>query len=94
MALPEDIPSSIAVGGLYLSPDDQLTTALVDYEQAGVDFNDPSGGLQFQTWRAWWDYTDGWVYVQSAIGEPVQVQKIPIGKLQGFAAQVAAPGLA
>ena len=73
MALPEDIPSLIAVGGLYLSPDDQLTTALVDYEQAGIDFNDPSGGLQFQTWRAWWDYTDGWVYVQSAIGEPVQV---------------------
>lgn len=73
MSLPEDIPSSIAVGGLYLSPDDQLTSPLVDYEEGGIALNDPSQGMQVQTWTCWWDKTDGWVYVQSTAGLPIQV---------------------
>lgn len=73
MALPNNVPSSIAVGGLYLSPDDLLTTPLVDYEQGGLALNDPSAGLQVQTWRCWWDKDDGWVYVQSDSGSPIQV---------------------
>ena len=73
MALPYDVPSSIAVGGLYLSPDDRLTTPLVDYEEGGIALNDPSQGLQVQSWTCYWDKDDGWVYVKADSGSPIQV---------------------
>lgn len=52
MALPSNAPSSISFGGLFYSPDDRVTTPLVDYEMGGIAQLDTSMGLNYQAWRA------------------------------------------
>lgn len=73
MALPGNVASTLAIGSVYLSPDDRLTSPLVDYEQGGVALNDPSLGLQVRNWTCWWNGDDGWVYVQPEGGSATQV---------------------
>lgn len=53
--LPGNTVSSIAFGGVYVPPDDQGTTALVDYERGGVALNNTSEGLMSYTWRCYLD---------------------------------------
>lgn len=67
--LPDNTASSIGFGGLYYSPDDLVTTPLVDYESGGLVLNDSSAGLFAAKWKAWYDGTQVWV--QSEIGEPI-----------------------
>ena len=74
MALPEDTYSSLAVSSLFLPPDDQAGGSLItDYELGGVALNDPSLGLRVKTWRAWFDKSDGWVYLQGGSDTPIQL---------------------
>lgn len=60
--LPDNEPSSIALGGLYTPPDDYPTTPLLDYEMGGLDIQDPSAGLNVKVWRCWASI-DGDVFV-------------------------------
>lgn len=48
-------PSSTAVKGTFLSPDDAERNLLLDYERGGIHLNDPSNGLNFQDWKMWYD---------------------------------------
>jgi len=72
MALPENTKSTVAVSGLYLPPDDLLTSPLLDYEVGGVAINDASQGLLLRTWRGIYDKQDGWLYLQADNETPVQ----------------------
>ena len=49
--LPQNTASSIAIGGLYLPPDELVTSPLVDYERGGVALNNTSMGLMSHTWK-------------------------------------------
>ena len=49
--LPDNVASSISFGGLYYSPDDRVTTPLVDYELGGIELLDASQGLMVRSWR-------------------------------------------
>lgn len=49
--LPGNIASSISFGGLYYSPDERVTTPLVDYELGGIALLDASQGLMVRAWR-------------------------------------------
>lgn len=48
--LPDNVASSVSYGGLFLPPDDQVSTGLIDYELGGKDIQDTSEGLMFQKW--------------------------------------------
>ena len=56
--LPEDRPSTISVGGIYLPPDGEATSPLVDYEIGGVGLLDTTQGLLVRNWKCWLDNTD------------------------------------
>lgn len=56
--LPGNTSSSISIGGLYLPPDERVTTPLVDYELGGVALSDPSQGLMVKVWKAWLQLID------------------------------------
>ena len=61
MALPNNMASSVPVRSAWLAPDDVgRTDLLIDYELGGVGLNDPSEGLQVQTWEAWSDGVSVW----------------------------------
>lgn len=53
MALPNDVLASQSISGALLSPDSLATSIAYDYEQGGAGLNDPSQGLQVQTWAAY-----------------------------------------
>lgn len=72
MALPQNTRSTVAVSGLYLPPDDALTSPLLDYEIGGVAINDASQGMLVRTWRGLFDKQDGWLYLQADNETPVQ----------------------
>lgn len=53
--LPDGRFSTTGVRGTYLSPDNlQGYTRRVDYERAGKAIGDPSRGLNYQNWRAYY----------------------------------------
>lgn len=58
MSLPGNVPSSIPLAGLYLPPDDRVTTGAEDFEDGGVAVQDRSQGLSGHTWRIWVDGLD------------------------------------
>jgi hypothetical protein len=51
--LPDNVVSSIAFGGLYMSPDDRVTSSLVDYDRGGVALLDASMGLLSHNWKCY-----------------------------------------
>lgn len=59
--LPGNVASSIGFGGLYIAPDDRVTTPIVDYELGGVALLDTSQGLQVKNWKLYLE--DNNVYV-------------------------------
>lgn len=56
--LPDNTHSTIAIPGLFLMPDDRVTTPLSDYEWGGVALTDASQGLMLKVWRCWLDRYD------------------------------------
>lgn len=50
--LPDNVESSISFGGIYLPPDERVTTPVVDYELGGVALNDATQGLLVRGWKA------------------------------------------
>jgi hypothetical protein len=69
--LPENTYSSIPIGAHFVTPDDKVTTALVDYEMGGVALNDPSQGLTVKTWKVF--VVNQEVFVQANAETPVYV---------------------
>lgn len=67
--LPDNTNSSIALPGLFLSPDSWITTPLSDFEYGGVALNDASQGLMVKVWHCWLDQYNVWI--QAEDGEPV-----------------------
>lgn len=51
--LPENTTSSYPLPALMISPDDRVTTALVDYERGGVAIQDVTQGLNYQNWTCY-----------------------------------------
>lgn len=49
--IPEQRLSTSAQQADFLPPNDRATVRTVDYDLGGTALNDPSGGLQVQTWR-------------------------------------------
>ncbi len=52
MALPDGVLSSRPVSSPFLGGRTQLVRAIEDFETGGIALQDPSRGLQYQTWRA------------------------------------------
>ena len=48
--LPGNVPSTVAVPSEFLSPDDQVSSPLIDFERGGVALNNSSLGLNYQNW--------------------------------------------
>lgn len=51
--LPENTYSSVPVGGLFLTPDERITSPLIDWERGGVDLLDASQGMDVQNWTCY-----------------------------------------
>lgn len=64
--LPENRASTKPVSGLLVVPDSYLVNDLHDFEQGGIALNDPSQGLEYQTWECFYRETD--VVVKPASG--------------------------
>lgn len=58
-------PSSIAIGGDILPPNDRAAKKYEDWEMGGIAIQDPSQGLRVQEWRAWWEEDSGDVYIMA-----------------------------
>lgn len=74
--LPDNTYSTVPVSGLFLSPDDYVTTPLVDYEIGGVELLDASQGLMRRIWKCWLQ-NDLQVMLQGDGGEPVLLFEAP-----------------
>lgn len=49
--LPNNVESMIPVPGVYLPPDDEVTSTTIDYELGGVAINDATQGLNIFRWQ-------------------------------------------
>lgn len=67
--LPGNQKSTIAVPGRYITPDDRVSSRLVDYELGGIALNDPSQGLKVQRWTLTYE-TNTDVLVTPQSGSP------------------------
>ena len=56
-------PSSVNITGDILSPNDRAAKKFEDWEFGGVASQDPSQGLRFQEWKAYWEEGTGNVYM-------------------------------
>lgn len=78
MALPNNVASTLGIGDAILSPDNQVTSLLEDFERGGNAVNDPSGGLNVRNWRCYVDESNGAdVYLQPSSGAPVLIFSVP-----------------
>lgn len=68
---PSGVASSTPVPALILSPDDRVTSPLVDWEQGGIALVDTSQGLQMKNWRCWVDGLR--IMAQAASDPPVEL---------------------
>lgn len=68
--LPENTYSTIPIGGLFLPPDDRVTSPVIDWERGGVALQDVTQGLDVQNWRCYLENQYG-VYLQPENGEPI-----------------------
>lgn len=55
--------SSVDVFGVIRPPNNRAARRFEDWEMGGVGLQDPTLGLRFQEWRAWWDEPTGDVYL-------------------------------
>lgn len=71
--LPDNELSTRTFAGSFKYPDGIVLNKLTeDYEMGGVALQDPSQGLQFQPWFAYWDAADNTVYTKPGIiGAPI-----------------------
>lgn len=53
--LPDNTASSYSIGGVFLPPDDRVTSPLVDWERGGIDLQDPDQGLNVRNWRLYYE---------------------------------------
>lgn len=53
MSLPQDVASTLPVGGVLLAPEGITTLGLEDFELGGVAIQDASQGLMSYTWRCY-----------------------------------------
>lgn len=53
--LPDNVASSLPLhlGGIYLSPDEQVVKPYIDFERGGVALLDTSQGLMVKNWSIW-----------------------------------------
>lgn len=56
--MPGNVPSTLAVGGVYAPPDDLVTSPAEDFEMGGIALSDPTQGHLVQTWRLFLDPAD------------------------------------
>jgi len=66
--LPDESLSSTTLQAPFLFPDDLPVSPLQDYELGGIALNDPSEGLQVQSWTAFVDGDD--IMIQPADNPP------------------------
>lgn len=69
MSLPQNAESLVPVPSAFLTPDDEVTIAMIDYEAGGVAIQDPSQGLTGYTWKIFQVNLD--VFVQRNGADPV-----------------------
>lgn len=67
------IKSDSSVVGILLTPDNMPKRPTIDYEMGGVGLQDPSRGLLFQQWRAWYERDDMAVYVEAPNTPPTKI---------------------
>lgn len=67
------IKSDPALIGLLLPPDNLPKRPTVDYAMGGIGLQDPSQGLLFQSWRAWYVREDFSVYLESPNTPPTKI---------------------
>lgn len=67
--LPENTHSSIAFGGVYLPPDERVTSPLVDFESGGMALLDASAGHFARTWKCWVQGLDVWLQAEGGVAE-------------------------
>ena len=81
--LPDGRFSTQAVRGTYLAPDNlQGYTRRVDYERAGIAIGDPSKGLNYQNWRAYYVTAERAVHLANDEGfDQVMFQSIGLTQL-------------
>lgn len=73
VGIPDHKLSSQVLPGRFLVPDNLANHALTDYELGGIALNDPSEGLQVQTWTAWLQGDDVVVTAPSYGSDPPTV---------------------
>lgn len=69
--LPGNTASSVAVPSEFLSPDDQVSSPLIDFERGGLALNDSSLGLNYQNWSCFVASNGLDVQVQPQSGAPI-----------------------
>ncbi|MDX0622899.1 hypothetical protein GOD54_23655 [Sinorhizobium medicae] len=74
--MPDNVFSSAPAKAGYLPPD-TLSGFIrqTDYELGGIAVNDPSRGLQYQTWRCYYDKADQMVHLANEVGLDVALFK-------------------
>lgn len=73
--IPDNRLSTINIPSRLLAPDDRARSKLVDYELGGIALNDPSQGLQLQTWKC--EYKDGIdVVCTPEVGSPTTILSV------------------
>lgn len=60
------------IGKLY-APDNMPKRPTIDYELGGVGLQNPIEGLEFQTWRCWFDRDNSAVMVESPNTPPTKI---------------------
>lgn len=65
--------SSEPVVGTIYAPDNAPKRPTIDFEMGGIALQDPSQGLQVQTWRAWFDRNEAAVFVEAPNTPPTMI---------------------
>lgn len=68
--LPQNVLSTTTISAAFRYPRNIPRTDIVDYELGGIDFNNPSQGLEVRTWRGSLNVTNGQISLET-IGVPL-----------------------
>jgi hypothetical protein len=79
--LPDSVLSTTSISADFKFPRNIPRTDTVDYEQGGVDFNDPSEGLEIKTWRGTLDTDTGEITLET-IGVTPEVRFTAVGAIR------------
>jgi hypothetical protein len=72
--MPDNVLSTLAIEGQFLSPRNITPAPLIDYERGGVALNDGSQGLDLKDWRG--RYIDGDFVLDATGVEPTVVHSV------------------